>query len=140
MTVMIVLCKIHNWSLSSNKTNPLHRLLLLLSYQVVQQAGFRQPGENTPGAVVGGSDGGFDETIYVDRLQHEGAIIPGKLSVSLGVCYVARGGADYTKFEYEVLCNGSYTFVPVSGGKIPPNAPPVGESEDGEPLFNGVTI
>ncbi|XP_055600612.1 uncharacterized protein LOC129749614 isoform X1 [Uranotaenia lowii] len=94
-------------------------------------------GEIPPGAVVGGSDGGSDEPIYIGRAQHEGAIIPGKVVASHGVCYVAWGGAENPKAEYEVLCDGTGTFVPVSGGEIPPNALPAGESEDGEPLFIG---
>lgn len=91
-------------------------------------------GEVPPNAVVGGSDG---EDMYVIRAQHEGAIIPGKLLASHGAAYVAWGGAENPKTEYEVLCDGNGTFVPVSGGDIPPNAIPAGESEDGEPLFIG---
>lgn len=91
-------------------------------------------GEIPPNAVVGGSDG---EDMYIARAQHEGAIIPGKLLASHGAAYVAWGGAENPKTEYEVLCDGNGTFVPTSGGEIPPNAIPAGESEDGEPLFIG---
>ncbi|XP_062548424.1 uncharacterized protein LOC134213403 isoform X2 [Armigeres subalbatus] len=91
-------------------------------------------GEIPPNAVVGGADG---EDMYIARAQHEGAIIPGKLLASHGSAYVAWGGAEIPKTEYEVLCDGNGTFVPTSGGEIPPNAIPAGESEDGEPLFIG---
>ncbi|XP_058818131.1 uncharacterized protein LOC131681390 [Topomyia yanbarensis] len=91
-------------------------------------------GEIPPNAVVGGSDG---EDLFIGRAQHEGAIIPGKVVASHGTCYVAWGGAENAKTEYEVLCDGSGTFVPISGGDIPPNAIPAGETEDGEPLFIG---
>ncbi|KXJ83142.1 hypothetical protein RP20_CCG008811 [Aedes albopictus] len=91
-------------------------------------------GEVPPNAVVGGADG---EDMYIARAQHEGAIIPGKLVPSHGVAYVAWGGVENPKEEYEVLCDGNGVFVPTSGGEIPPNAIPAGESEDGEPLFIG---
>lgn len=91
-------------------------------------------GEVPPNAVVGGSDG---EDMYIARAQHEGAIIPGKLVPSHGVAYVAWGGVENPKEEYEVLCDGNGVFVPTSGGEVPPNAIPAGESEDGEPLFIG---
>uniref|UniRef100_A0A182JIQ8 Farnesoic acid O-methyl transferase domain-containing protein n=1 Tax=Anopheles atroparvus TaxID=41427 RepID=A0A182JIQ8_ANOAO len=91
-------------------------------------------GEIPPNAVVGGSDG---EEQYIGRAQHEGGIIPGKVVASHGVCYIAWGGAENPKAEYEVLCDFSGTFVPVSGSDIPPTALPAGESEDGEPLFIG---
>ncbi|XP_061512839.1 uncharacterized protein LOC1278977 isoform X1 [Anopheles gambiae] len=91
-------------------------------------------GEIPPNAVVGGSDG---EDMYIGRAQHEGGIIPGKVVASHGVCYIAWGGAENPKAEYEVLCDFGGEFVPASGSDIPPTALPAGESEDGEPLFIG---
>lgn len=91
-------------------------------------------GEIPPNAVVGGADG---EDMFIARSQHEGAIIPGKLVASHGCCYIAWGGVENPKTEYEVLCDGNGTFVNASGSEIPPNAIPAGESEDGEPLFIG---
>lgn len=47
--------------------------------------------------------GGFDnENLYVGRARHEGAVIPGKVVSSHGVCYVAWGGEEHAKQEYEV--------------------------------------
>uniref|UniRef100_A0A182MW60 Farnesoic acid O-methyl transferase domain-containing protein n=1 Tax=Anopheles culicifacies TaxID=139723 RepID=A0A182MW60_9DIPT len=91
-------------------------------------------GEIPPNAVVGGSDG---EDMYIGRAQHEGGIIPGKVVASHGVCYIAWGGVENPKAEYEVLCDFNGMFVPASGSDIPPTALPAGESEDGEPLFIG---
>ncbi|XP_052893406.1 C3 and PZP-like alpha-2-macroglobulin domain-containing protein 8 isoform X2 [Anopheles moucheti] len=91
-------------------------------------------GEIPPNAVVGGSDG---EDMYIGRAQHEGGIIPGKVVASHGVCYIAWGGVENPKAEYEVLCDFHGEFVPVAGGDIPPTALPAGESEEGEPLFIG---
>ncbi|XP_011504091.1 PREDICTED: C3 and PZP-like alpha-2-macroglobulin domain-containing protein 8 isoform X2 [Ceratosolen solmsi marchali] len=87
-----------------------------------------------PGAVVGGED---DEPLYIGRANHEGALLPGKVKFSHGVCYVAWGGLEHTKTEYQVLCNCSPMWMPVSGNNIPPNALPAGQTEDGEPLFVG---
>lgn len=57
-------------------------------------------GSNVPaGAVVGGEDG---EVQFIGRAQHEGALIPGKVVQSHGVCYVAWGGAEHGKPDYQV--------------------------------------
>ncbi|XP_052863072.1 uncharacterized protein LOC128269719 [Anopheles cruzii] len=91
-------------------------------------------GEVPPNAVVGGSDG---EDLFIIRARHEGALLPGKLAASHGAAYVAWGGAENPKAEYEVLCDYNGVFVPVSGSDIPATALPAGETEDGEPLFIG---
>lgn len=85
-------------------------------------------------AVQGGQDG---EPQFVARARHEGALIPGKLVPSHGVTYVAWGGGEHGKGEYEVLCGCSTVWVPVQGDGIPPQAQPAGETEGGEPLFVG---
>lgn len=54
------------------------------------------------GAVPGGVDSETGEVIYVARAEHEGAIIPGKFVPSHGVTYIAWGGAEHAKPEYEV--------------------------------------
>ncbi|EGI57249.1 C3 and PZP-like alpha-2-macroglobulin domain-containing protein 8 [Acromyrmex echinatior] len=87
-----------------------------------------------PDAVEGGQD---EEPLFVGRAHHEGALIPGKVKPGHSVCYVAWGGAEHGKTDYQVLCGCKPTWVPVSGGTIPPNAIPGGETEDGEPLFVG---
>lgn len=49
--------------------------------------------------------GGFDasnEQLYVARAEHNGALIPGKLVPSHGVVYVAWGGIENPKENYEV--------------------------------------
>lgn len=91
-------------------------------------------GELPENALEGGNDNG--EPLYVARSHHEGALIPGKFCKSHGVCYVAWGGGEHGKEEYEILV-GNGDWVQTSGSEIPPNAFPGGESEDGEPLFIG---
>ncbi|KAL6437001.1 hypothetical protein ACFW04_004965 [Cataglyphis niger] len=87
-----------------------------------------------PDAVEGGND---DGPLFVGRAHHEGALIPGKVKPSHSVCYVAWGGEEHGKTDYQVLCGCNPTWVPTSGNNIPPNAIPGGETEDGEPLFVG---
>ncbi|KAK2582902.1 hypothetical protein KPH14_008972 [Odynerus spinipes] len=87
-----------------------------------------------PGGVVGGRD---DEPLYVGRAHHEGALIPGKVKPSHSVCYIPWGGAEHNKTDYQVLCGCNPAWVSASGGNIPSNAIPGGETEDGEPLFVG---
>ncbi|XP_017886266.1 uncharacterized protein LOC108628686 isoform X2 [Ceratina calcarata] len=88
-----------------------------------------------PSAVEGGNDGG--EPLYVGRANHEGAMLPGKVKPGHSVCYVAWGGGEHAKSEYEVLCGCTPAWVPTSGNNIPSNAIPAGETEDGESLFVG---
>nr|CAD7409601.1 unnamed protein product [Timema poppensis] len=117
---------------------------------------FAQPGWNVPATVApsGGSatwvdaaggevppnsvPGGFDnEQVYVARARHEGALLPGKLVPSHGVCYVPWGGAEHGKPEYQVLVGCEPAWVPSVAGQVPDGALPSGETEDGEPLFVG---
>lgn len=91
-------------------------------------------GQVPPNAFVGGEDG---EPMYVARAHHEGALLPGKLVPSQGVAYVAWGGGEHGKPEYEVLCDSGARWIGTSGANIPNGAVPAGESEEGEPLFIG---
>lgn len=75
-------------------------------------------------AFVGGTDTD-GETLFVGRARHEGALIPGKVAKSHGVCFVAWGGGEHGKSEFEVLVGGG-NWVAVSGDSIPPNAFPAG--------------
>lgn len=59
-------------------------------------------------AVAGGQDG---EPLYVGRAQHEGALIPGKVTASHGVCYVAWGGGEHGKPDYEVKLSNWINLV-----------------------------
>lgn len=87
-----------------------------------------------PNAIEGGVDG---ETLFIGRAEHEGALIPGKVVPSHGVCYVAWGGAEVPKSEYEVLCDAAGMWVPCSGQNVPGQALEGGRTEDGEPLYVG---
>lgn len=60
------------------------------------------------GAVMGGFD---NENLYVGRAQHEGGLVPGKVLSSHGVCYIAWGGAEHSKPEYEVSISFSFSCL-----------------------------
>ncbi|XP_050295291.1 uncharacterized protein LOC126735359 isoform X2 [Anthonomus grandis grandis] len=95
-------------------------------------------GQVPPSAFAGGEDNG--EPLYVIRANFNGGLIPGKLVPSHGQAYVAWGGAENPVQEYEVLCDFPGQWLATSGGNIPPNAVPAGQSEDGEALFIGRVV
>jgi len=92
-------------------------------------------GQIPPTAIQGGNDNG--EPQFIARASHEGGVIPGKVVQSHGCCYIAWGGAEVPKEEFEVLCNGNGHWVAVSGENVPDEAYAAGQSEDGETLYIG---
>ena len=93
-----------------------------------------QAGVVPPNAVMGGFD---NENLYVGRAQHEGAVIPGKIVSSHGVCYIPWGGAEHGHPDYEVLTGSNLQWVPAQDGEVPPTAVIGGTTEDGETLYIG---
>lgn len=87
-----------------------------------------------PNAVPGGFD---SEQLYIGRAAHAGAIIPGKVHPSHGVCYIPWGGSEHAIPEYEVLCDCRGTWLVTAGDNIPPTAVQGGSAENGEPLYIG---
>ncbi|XP_065349442.1 uncharacterized protein LOC135945584 isoform X2 [Cloeon dipterum] len=94
-------------------------------------------GDDLPeGAVVGGAD--LECELYIARAKHEGALLPGKYVPAHGTTYVAWGGEEHGKEEFEILCGCKPVWVQVNeGDEIPENALPGGRAEDGETLFVG---
>lgn len=97
----------------------------------VASSGGRVP----PRALAGGEDNG--QPIFVVRANFNGGLIPGKLIESHGCAYIPWGGTENAVSEYEVLCDCNGTWVPNSGGNIPPSAVTAGQTEEGEPLYIG---
>lgn len=61
------------------------------------------------------------ENLYIGRSHHAGDIIPGKVVQSHGVCYVAYGGDEHGKSNYQVLVHDADSgtdFVWSEAGKI----------------------
>ncbi|KAK7793959.1 hypothetical protein R5R35_005821 [Gryllus longicercus] len=61
-----------------------------------------QGGDVPEGAVPIGqtSDG---ERLYMGRVMHDGALTPGKVHPSHGVCYIPYGGQELSFPQYEIL-------------------------------------
>lgn len=53
-------------------------------------------GDIPPGTVHAG------DNIFVMRAMHEGELVPGKLAVGHDQGYIAYGGEEISKYEYEV--------------------------------------
>lgn len=89
-----------------------------------------------PFAVVGGHDCD-GSPIYVGRAYHEGDQLPAKVVPSKGCAYVAYGGVEHTKNNYEVLVGQGFAWVACFGGSVPPNAVRSGFTRNREPLYVG---
>ncbi|CAH1117733.1 unnamed protein product [Phaedon cochleariae] len=84
--------------------------------------------------------GGYDidgAQIFVGRAFHEGDWLPAKVIPSKNVAYVAYGGEEHGKSQFQVLCEQRFDWVPSSNGNIPYGAVEGGRTSDGEPLYIG---
>lgn len=87
--------------------------------------------------------GGFDingETIYVGRAKHSGDLIPGKIVVSHGCCYISHDGREHAKPVYEALVargNIELVWAKKTDTTLPGGAVQGGETAGGEPLYIG---
>ncbi|KAK7871550.1 hypothetical protein R5R35_010350 [Gryllus longicercus] len=76
--------------------------------------------------------------IYVGRATHERDLLPGKVVPNKGGLFVAWGGAEHSKHDYEVLCNWhAVAWQQSSGGHVPPRAIVGGHTANGERLYIG---
>ena len=110
-------------------------------------------------AVVAGesSDGG---PLYVGRAHHEGGLYPGKVNPDHNCCYIAYGGAELSKEEFDVNIyqqrnrntplslslspqilvaprNCDLAWVDASNGHIPTGAVQGGYNDSNDPLYIG---
>lgn len=76
-------------------------------------------------------------TLYVARAHHEGDLIPGKASPTHRCAYVAWGGGEHPKNNFQVLISRQVAWEFSSGGRVPPQAVVVGNTSNGEPLYMG---
>ncbi|XP_076250164.1 uncharacterized protein LOC143190001 isoform X2 [Rhynchophorus ferrugineus] len=75
--------------------------------------------------------------IFVGRAFHEGDWLPAKVIPDKRIAYVAYGGSEHMKHEYQILCEQRFDWVPSIDGAIPPGAVEGGRTSDGEPLYIG---
>lgn len=87
------------------------------------------------GAITAGRD--IDGSpLYVGRAFHEGENISAK--VTRDRAYVAHGGREHFKHDFEVLVGGNYSWVHSGhGAPVPHNAVSTGSTTSGEPLYVG---
>lgn len=92
-------------------------------------------------AVFGGWEAGKGEPLFVGRAHHAGSLIPGKVHPSHRCLYVAYGGAEHKKDEYEVLVNpGNHVhleWVHRKNGNVPDSAVQGGRDGSGEIYYIG---
>ena len=95
-------------------------------------------GQLPPNAYIGGHDNGPQ---YVARSYHEGSLVPGKFVPQHGVAYLAWGGKEHAKTQYEVLVQegpDNLVWVPASGGSLgSTGAVKSGRTGTGGPLYVG---
>lgn len=93
--------------------------------------------DNIPAGAI---EAGHDEDgspIFLGRAFHEGDQLPVKVCPGQGKGYVAFGGLEHEKLDFEVLVGNGYDWVPCSGGEVPPNAAHAGQTSSGETLYFG---
>jgi len=137
-----------NGSLTPGKVHPSHGCLYipfgggehrLEQYEVLVQpeTWVSSSGSNiVPGTIHAGTDADGD-AIYVGRAYHEGDLLPAKVIPNKGCAYVAYGGAEHLKHDFELLAGYGYGWVPDANGRVPPGAVICGRTSDGEPLYIG---
>ncbi|XP_014205789.1 uncharacterized protein LOC106637505 [Copidosoma floridanum] len=77
------------------------------------------------------------ETWFIGTAHHEGALLPGKVHPTNGICYVPWCGKEIPKREYQVLSSFNGTWIKVAGCNLPQNAVQGGMTANGQPLFIG---
>lgn len=62
-------------------------------------------------------------------------MLPAKILADKNVAYVAFGGEEIEKTEYEVLRNGTFVWEFATNGTVPEGALEIGMAADGEKLY-----
>ncbi|KAG5667895.1 hypothetical protein PVAND_015861 [Polypedilum vanderplanki] len=84
--------------------------------------------------------GGIDSdgsVIYIGRAFHNGDMIPAKVIPDKNMAYVAYGGEEIEKEDFEVLRAGDFVWEFCTGGAVPEGAVTCGQTADGEVLYVG---
>ncbi|XP_065215115.1 uncharacterized protein LOC135841841 [Planococcus citri] len=90
-------------------------------------------------ALVVGHEADHSKLLYGVRAEHNGCIIPGKISPQSNAAVVGRDWHEHLKNDYEVLCAdpSDVEWVKGSYGDVPSNAIPVGKHLNGETFYMG---
>ncbi|KAK0075842.1 hypothetical protein PV325_006245, partial [Microctonus aethiopoides] len=91
-----------------------------------------------PGMITVGRDEDGAQLV-VARARHHGDTLPAKGKPEHGVAYVAYGGAEVMKHDFEILMPAEFHWIPSRNGQVPPGAIEGGRTNSGETLFIGRT-
>ncbi|XP_012263528.1 natterin-3-like isoform X2 [Athalia rosae] len=97
----------------------------------------RSAGRPLPDSAVKGGRDSDGTDIFVGRAFHQGDMLPAKVIPEKHIAYVSWGGEEHPKHEFEVLCQGEFSWEFCSNGEIPSDAVVAGQTSDGEPLYVG---
>eukprot|EP00092_Neocalanus_flemingeri_P015416 GFUD01016684.1.p1 GENE.GFUD01016684.1~~GFUD01016684.1.p1 ORF type:complete len:183 (-),score=61.14 GFUD01016684.1:141-689(-) len=100
----------------------------------------RTSGDDIPERAVVAGESSAGGPLYVGRAEHEGGLFPGKVNPEHNCCYIAWGGGEHSKEEYDILVaprNCDLTWVDASNGHIPTGAIQGGFNENNDPLYIG---
>jgi len=88
-----------------------------------------------------------DQRTFVIRAKHNGLWTPGKAVTGHNKAYIAFGGSEVAKNEYEVLTlsacregHESYHWLPAAHGQVPNGAVIAGVDGDGENLYAAKSV
>lgn len=140
-------------SLSVGKIHPGHHCIYVpfdgIEHKITQYEVLTAPRRSTwiqtsrfaplpEGAILAGHDQDGSQ-IYVGRAWHDGDHIPAKVIPSKQAAYVAHGGNEVLKDEFEVLCYGNVSWIKIhaSTRTVPPFSVTGGVTSEGEPLYIG---
>ncbi|XP_043284383.1 natterin-3-like [Venturia canescens] len=90
----------------------------------------------TPGMITAGRDHD-GSNLVVGRAHHQGDLLPAKAKPEHGVAYVAYGGREHTKHDFEILMPAEFKWVPSRHGQVQPGAVEAGRTSSGELLYVG---
>eukprot|EP00091_Calanus_sinicus_P021613 TRINITY_DN648_c0_g1_i10.p1 TRINITY_DN648_c0_g1~~TRINITY_DN648_c0_g1_i10.p1 ORF type:complete len:155 (-),score=26.34 TRINITY_DN648_c0_g1_i10:145-609(-) len=85
----------------------------------------RTSGDDIPARAVVAGESSAGGPLYVGRAAHEDGLFPGKVNPEHNCCYIAWGGEEHSKDEYDILVaprNCDLTWVDASNGHIPTGA------------------
>ena len=71
----------------------------------------RTSGDDIPERAVVAGESSSGGPLYVGRSEHEGGLFPGKVNPSHSCCYIAWGGEEHSKEEYDVSLYITYIFI-----------------------------
>ncbi|XP_046747824.1 natterin-3-like [Diprion similis] len=102
-------------------------------YKWVPYTGMRA---TLPGMICAGRDAD-GASLVVGRAIHNGDVLPAKAKPEHAVAYVAYGGQEHEKRQFEILMPADFHWVADRNGQVPYGAVESGTTNNGEKLYVG---